>query len=276
MRSASLFLVAGLAACTTSAEFGTADAAMEARGGSFGLLRVDRAEGSAQVSAAFARHLGVDGRDVLALLGQPAVELGECAPLATEAPDVGLDAEVELLDAGPLELRIGDASSEIRSRTFPELGDVVGGAFYAGEVSVGDGASDMFVLRSRGSRDVGSFDVGVASPAPVGALVVDRVAVPAGESALVVARAAGVDLVWDATDPADRVEVEVATPAGGVLCVGRDTGSLRISATDLLRVAAGDGQLTVRRLRMQPLDVDGVDTASAVVSTSRVLAARLR
>jgi len=66
-----------------------------------------------------------------------------------EAATVGGSGEIELLEAGAIEVSVGGVSAAVRSRAFPELGDVVGGSFYAGEAAIGRPA--MLVSATIGS-----------------------------------------------------------------------------------------------------------------------------
>jgi hypothetical protein len=274
-----------LAAACTTAPIDDVDAAtMAETAGSFGLVRIERASGaelatlSAQVRAAFARHRGVDGRGVLELLGERVTDVESCS-LAADAPGVGLDGEIELLEAGAIEVSVGGVDVAVRSRAFPELGDVVGGSFYAGEASLAAalGNRDVYDVRGRGARELGAFDVAIVAPPGFAELAADGAPLVAGGASVAIDRFSDVDVTWDGGDPADRVEIEITSGRDVLVCVAADDGAFTIGSPDLLGLA-GDpaARLVARRVRSQPFDIDGVERAWASVAATYAAPVALR
>lgn len=275
-----LTLALAVGACTAA---GGADdagaAAMAARSGSFGVIRIEResefdpevSAPGAVLSAAFARYRGVDGRAVLALLGGRAADVETCR--LADGEDVAFaapGAAVDLIDVGDVEVRVAGTRTRMLARTFPDLAGVVGGVFYAEDATLGAARADVdeYTVAAEGGALPGFAVVAVAPPG-FEEVLVDGV--PAGEVEAI-ERAAGIDLAWDAGDPRDRVEIELAA-AGQVLeCVARDDGAFRIGAEALAWLGGDDaGRLVVQRVRTQPFDTAGLDAAWVSVASSRTV-----
>ncbi|MCS6797075.1 MAG: hypothetical protein NZ898_00860 [Myxococcota bacterium] len=265
LRSTPLLLGLGLLGCA-SATAGV-DASAEGPAGRFALLRVDLDEARAMtVRGAFARHVGLGERDVLDLLGLHAVPIGQCE-VDAEARPLDAEGEVELLDAGPLELFVGDRSLVLHSRAFPDIADVVGGAFYAGSWAMPHLDRGERV-RIRGEAEIGAFDASLVAPLA-----------PAPAVRHVPARRAGArDLAigWEPVDPAARIELAIVHAGRTWLaCTARDEGLLVIAAADVAVLPAGEARFVLRRVVEIPLTVEGFGRASFVVSSSQSVSAPL-
>lgn len=252
-------------------------AAMAARSGSFGLVRIDRnteleAELSgpgAVLSGAFAQYRGVGGRDVLALLGGRAAEVETCRLSGADvAAFASPDAQVVLVDVGDLEVRVAGTRTQMLSRTFPDLAGIVGGVFYAEDVTLGAARADVdeYVV-SAGGGELPGFEVVAVAPPGFSEVTLDGVAI---EEAALLDRRVEVVLEWDAGDPRDRVEIDLASGGQAIECVARDDGAFRVDAQTLGWLDADENaQLIVRRVRTQPFDATGLDTAWVEVASSR-------
>ncbi len=274
-----------LAGCTAA---GGADdagaAAVAARAGSFGVVRIERETEAepelstprAVLSAAFARYRDVDGRAVLGLLGGRAAEVETCRVSgADEGAFASPDAEVELLDLGDVEVRVAGTRTRMPSRTFPDLAGMVGGVFYGEDATLGAARADVdeYVVAAAG-RELPGFEVVAVAPPGFAELEIDRV--PAGERA-VVDRSLGIELEWDAGDPRDRVEIDLIAGGQVIECVARDDGAFRVDASMLGWLGADeDGRALVRRVRTQPFDASGLDVAWVAVAASHSFAIDVR
>jgi hypothetical protein len=135
---------------------------------------------------------------------------------------------------------------------------------------------DEYRIRAEGSDAVAPFSVvAVAPPVPAGLAVdgqpLDGLALP------LVERDRELEMLWDAGDPRDRVELQLT--AGGQLleCSARDDGAFRIPAHLLAELDADpEARLVVRRVRAQPFDAPGVDVAWVDVVSTRTGALRVR
>jgi hypothetical protein len=285
--SASLALACGLfGGCTATVEPARAEA-LEGGSGSLGILQVERiaadgdgkAPATAQLGAAFARYRGVSGNSVVRLLGgrgdspRDACVLDGAGGEALLASDA---AQVELLDVGPIDVRIGNAAARLVPRAFPELARVAAGFFYAGDAT---GLSprpdvDEVSFHAEGSAELPGFDVAVPAPAELAEVRVDGVA--AGDG-VVLRRQRDVEVTWEAGDPRDVVEIEIVSAGRALVCRATDDGAMRVGATQLALVREDSAaQLVVRRVRVQPFDATGVDVAYVRLATARVYDADLR
>ena len=291
MRHSFLILCAvGLVAC--SAVGPEPSATSHALSGSVGVLHVDRivdgtaaggVGGSTVLRAAFARYRGIDGEAVLRLLGsRSGAGVGRCV-VVDPAGELGTeDADVELVDVGALHVTVADTETRLSPRTFPDLASVLAGVFYAGDgpLAMPVPELDEYRFRADGGIEVGAFEVVVPAPAaPLGLSLVGA----DGTSAVLdgrlteVSPSAAVTLLWDAEDPRDLVEIELASAGQTLSCLARDEGSFRISADDLSMVVPDlDARLTVRRVRSTPFDAPGIDVAYARVAAERSFPIALR
>lgn len=273
-----LALVVGVAACTTADE--DPSVAMGALTGSFGVVQIERpgereleelSGRRAVLNAVFARYAGLEGDEALELLGlgRMGPTLGECeiaGGSAELAP--GPDAAVELLDVGRLQVRVADSRAELRPRTFPELGTLVAGAFYAEDAALAPTRADVdeYRLLASGGAAVDAFEAVVVGPAAPAAVTVDGF--PAADLPAV-ARDAGLEVRWDAGDPRDHLSIQVL--AGGQIleCLARDEGDVRVDADLVSQLEADDdARLVLRRVRAQGFDAPGLDVAWADVAST--------
>lgn len=284
-----LVVAVPIAACTAGGDGGDAaiDARVAALSGSIALVRIDRevdasdaamTDGRAVLGAVFARYRAMDGRQVLTLLGEgrAAARLDACATperLTEAAADPY--ADVELLDVGALAVEVSSTRADLSPRTFPDLGSLLSGAFYANDVELAPtlADSDEYRIQASGSLDVGAFEIVlVGPPGPEGVRADGAVA----EGAVLV-RGSDLDLAWDAGDPRDRIEIDVLGGGRVVECVARDDGAFRIGGAWLERLGAdASAKLVLRRVRLAPFDAEGIDAAWVRVATSRAFAVTVR
>lgn len=256
--------------------------------GSVGVLHVERveragdagalAEDRTVLSAAFARYRGIEPGAVLGLLGSGAAAAPEsCAYVSAADALAGTDAaEVELLDVGTIQVRVAGTEARLSPRAFPDLASVLAGVFYAGDASlaVPRGDLDEYAFQAAGSDEIPAFDAVVPAPASFAELRIDGVAA-AGEPSL--ARESGVELSWAAGDARDTVEIEIRAHGDTLACAALDDGAFRVDPEALAILAPdADAEMIVRRVRVTPVDVAGVDDAFARVTVTRTLLIDLR
>lgn len=292
--------IGGCSAADTSVDLGPGG---DARGGSIGVLHVDRVtphggstgastetgaspESSTVLHAAFARYDGIDAPSVLSLLGSGAgVELGQCRiadPGAESEPLGAADADVELVDVGALRVRVADTEAELTPRTFPEVASVLAGVFYAGDAALAAPTPDVDEYRfaAGGSAEVGAFEVIVpapATPSGIALLGADGTGGVLDERVAEVRTAAPLEILWDGEDARDVIEIELVASTRTLACAVPDEGSLRVGA-ELLSALGRDpvARLVVRRVRVVAFDAPGMDVAYARVGASRAFSLSLR
>lgn len=282
--------------------------------GSVGILHVERAavgdqalDEGAVLRAAFARYDGIDADSVLRLLGSgTAAELDRCTvvepgALAFEVASgdaIGDAAEpgVELVDVGALRVEVanGDANemveAELVARTFPDLASVLAGVFYAEELNAeffADGspvvlasAPSEYRFVADGSTDVGAFDVllsAVDAPRAIALVGADGTGGALDARVTDIGTGGDLTLAWDAGDPADLIEIELISGGRTLACTTRDEGSFSIPSTDLGALSSDpDARLVVRRVRLEPFDAIGMDTAYARSAAARTFPLSVR
>lgn len=270
--------VSTLAACAPTIE-GASDP--QGRPAALGVLQIEREAGVTSsestspdrsvLGAAFARYRGLDERDVARLLGVDLHRTPEACTLiepgfdALESPE----AEVELLDVGTLEVTLGSERARLVARTFPELARVAAGFFYAGEASLGAPTPevDEYLFHTDGSPDVAPMDVAVLAPTELSDVRVDGT-VPA--SSVFIDRRSPLVVSWTRGDERDVIELELRTLSGTLSCTSHDDGLLRVEANELSQLGASSAaSFVIRRVRVQPFAVAGVDEAVARLSSVR-------
>jgi hypothetical protein len=275
MRTAlALSILAVLGGCTVGVGPGAGSTEAPLTG-TVGVLEVERhvdADG-ALITAAFARYQGLSEGDVLPLIGTSArAELDACV-LVDDALSADAIAafdpaasDVELIDAGTVEVRLADVTTRLVPRTFPDVASVMAGVFYAGEATLPlPSQDDAYVLRSAGSGQVGAFELSLASPSEVTVVVF-------GDDDGAVARDRMLEFSWlpGATADGDVVEIELASRGGTLACRATDDGSFRIEPSVLANLAAdSDAELLVRRVRTRSFTAEGLDSAYARLAITR-------
>lgn len=253
------------------------------------------ASGRTELSAAFARYRGLEAGAVLEVLGSrsPAA-IGACTFVGADdrigdaaSIEWGVErgalaeravqrAEVELLDVGTIEVRVAGSEASLAPRAFPDIASVIAGVWYASdaELAVPRADVDEYTFRASGSAEVPAFDAIVLAPADPGDVRLDGV--PLAE-ALAAIREAGLEVSWAAIDPRDLVEIEIRSGGDVLACAARDSGAFRIEPQSLATLAPDPAAtLAVRRVRLSPVDVPGLDDAFARISVSRELEIELR
>lgn len=279
-----LALILALAAvgCGAEPEVGVASAYTT---GSVGVLHVERLAGGdaadgmspTVLNAAFARYSGVDARAVLGLLGSGAAAAPErCSYVGAEDQLGAEQAQVELLDVGTIRVRVAGTEARLSPRAFPDLASVLAGVFYAGDASLAVPLADLdeYAFQAAGSDEIPAFEAVVPAPAEPIELRIDGVA---SSELVALSRDAGVELAWAAGDPRDTIEIEVRAHGDVLACAAIDDGSFHVDP-DSLAILAPDGaaSLVVRRVRVTPVDVTGIDDAFARVTVTRTLPVALR
>ncbi|MCB9707315.1 MAG: hypothetical protein H6714_00810 [Myxococcales bacterium] len=271
-----------LAACAQAA--GDLQAEDPRQGGSFGHLslthKVDVATGSQdnpsneislEVNAVFVRYYDTTHSAVQTLLnipGRPTQEgcwLMDDTTLTEEHPD----AEIELLNAGPLLLQVGSDVRRVYPRTFPELGSLNTGAIYASEEHLHQGDSPIatsYILVAEGAADVAAFSVELEPQATLLIRGISEDSTLGGE--IFLDRARDLEFTWEPDNPADTLFVDVLSGEKRLHCVTMEQGRARILASALLNLPPDDAaEIRVSRERRSNITIDGFDTADIVVRT---------
>lgn len=271
-------LLAGLlfaAACTTDPD-SVDDAGARIEAGTVALVEVDRWESSDRqtprlvAGAKVAEYTGIARDRVMRLLGADSLGLETCSLSGSqESQAIAVDAEVSLLDVGAIELEAGDLATLLEPRTFPAVGSTAAGVFYAVEstVTVPRAEDDEYGLRAAGTSEQGAFDLVMPAPQTPAEVRADGLALELG---VTIGRDRDLELTWDAEDLQDMLELELSSGGEVVTCVCRDDGHLSVPAR-LMRELEPEATATmvVRRVRVQPFDMQGVDYAYARAASAR-------
>lgn len=268
--------MAALAGCTAQSGPGPTGLAE----GSLGVLAIERRAASsdeldpnahpAALGASFARYRGVTPDAVLDIVGSPVLVDG-CVDLGarTDGPDVA-QAEIELLDVGTIQVVAASATVELSPRTFPAVGDLLAGVFYAGETELPSAdAAPTYDISASGNAEVGPFEATVHAAVPPAGLRIDD-AIDGSR----VARGHDLVLSWTDGGRADTfVEVTISRTDGvlGASCTRADDGSIAVPAALLVRHRGTAVHVRVRRVQVHALDVPGLDRAEARVVANATL-----
>ena len=264
----------------------------------YGVLTVDETgAGRYRVGAQFVRADGVDADRVELLLGERGLfgtdlPIGTCeivdraARLAPLIADVDLD--VQLLDAGELELGDGTSSLlKVRPAPHPDRLPFVAGAVY------GPAALESTAVRvrvgSRGGEEVGPFTVEADVVGARGRWVDasgDEVAASvsgsqcAGSAAMHVGRREPLEVGYSLEGLVGREETAIAELRVGqgdaVACrLAGPSGTLRIPAELVQRLPPGSAELVLTVLRRTSFGVRGLDRAELRVRRAECLPVQL-
>lgn len=276
-----LSLIGGALGCTGGDGIDAGSSAEVAGlSGSLGVISIERGvdeltpeliSPGGEIGAAFARYRGVEGSAVLELLGRvrAAADLDTCAQLETDSVGIADPlAEVDLLDAGALSMAVAGDEVTIGARTFPELGSLVSGMFYAEDSPLPLSRADIdeYRITASGGPELPSFEVVAVGPPGVTDWTLDRVA---DSESMVLRRGQETNVSWSAGDLRDRIELDIMAGATAITCVMRDDGFFRLPAdvTTMLE-ADPDARMVVRRTRAQAFDASGIDVAWVSLSTT--------
>lgn len=280
----SLFLAScTLFGCTTT---DSEDAGQELAAGSQGSLALLSIERSADpgselprvsAGAKVARFRGIDGEGLLKLLGAEPRDLETCSSGAgLDDRSVSAAAQVDLLSVGPIALRFGEGQHHLPPRLFPQLATTAAGWFYAGalELPAPSADNEEFALSAPGVNGLGKFELSGASPAEVHGLSSAGSMLESGSS---LPRDTDAELTWEAEGQGDRIEIEIFAGSGTLSCAARDDGHFSLPRTRLKALEADDNAtLIVRRVRVLPMEMAGIDSAYARVATARTLSLQIK
>jgi len=242
---------------------------------SLALLSLERSAGSdtdlphLAASAKVARFRGIDGEGLLKLLGAEPRDLESCGAAASLDEDVSASAQVDLLSVGTITVRLGGTQHSLAPRLFPALATTAAGWFYAGglELPAQLGGNEEFVLSAAGEAGQGRFEVLGATPAEVQGLSLSGVPI---EADVVLGRGEAAELRWEPEGAGDRIDLEIVSGGSALSCAARDDGQFSLSRAQLRLLEADDNaSLVVRRVRVLPVEMAGIETAYARVATSR-------
>lgn len=221
----------------------------------YGLVVLSRAVGERgiAVSGQLLDYAGVDRAAALAALATPddvwltAPEpaRGACHALTIDADAIGIDARVDVLDAGPLRIDAPDAPGlVVQPRELPPVVATIGGVVYdAADADALPAVVDRVVLDAPGS-ETGPITGTVRAPAAVELLGfeldADGLMVHgSGPGLLLLSRLRGARTV-------------------GLLC-GLGTDALHVDPATLAHLGEGPADLTLLSVRRAPLLIDGAD-----------------
>lgn len=281
-----LFLASCSLAGCTSTDSEDAGRDLASSHGSLALLSFERGvdaqsdQPRLSAGAKVARFRGIDGDGLLKLLGAELRDLETCGPASgLEERVVGANAEVDLLSVGPIAVRAGATRTQLEPRLFPALAATAAGWFYAGavELPVGSLGSEELVLSAGGEGGLGRFELAAAAPQDVqgvalaGTPLEEPVSEAKGAAApVVVSRADALELTWEPDAQGDRVEIEVFAGGSVLSCAARDDGQFVLSRAQLRALEADDNaSLVLRRVRVLPLEMAGVETAYVRLAATR-------
>jgi hypothetical protein len=252
-------------------------------GGSLGLIQLERFTGSEAplprmvAAAKIARYKALGGDELLRLLGADTRDLETCGS-ATGLGELRLlpEARVELISVGDILLRGGSAESTLSPRLFPALATTASGWFYAGEAEVAlpRAEHDEYIISAPGERGSGAFEVVVVPPGDVAGLAVGGVG---AEQGVLLTRAEDAIITWESEDPGERVELELYAGGSVLSCALRDDGLLALSVAQLATLEPDDNaSLVVRRVRVVPIDMQGIESAYVRTATTRAFPLQVR
>lgn len=273
------FCVLPLGCTSTGSDDAGADPALS----SLALIGLERsvngdAEGaSLAASAKVARFRGIDGDGLLKVLGAEPRELETCGTAAVlEDGTLGPQAQVDLLSVGAIEVSLADQHQSLAPRLFPALATTAAGWFYAGAAELPGPASagdEPFVLSAAGQAGLGKFELRGTTPREVHGLASGGVPVQAGA---LLSRAEHVEFTWEPASNSDRIEIEIFAGGGTLSCAARDDGHFRIPRAQLRILEADESAaLIVRRVRMVPVEMAGIESAYARLAVTRSVSLRV-
>lgn len=296
-RKTSLFLAScTLLGCTTA---DSEDAGAELAANSQNSLALLSIEHSADpgselprvsAGAKVARFRGIDGEGLLKLLGAEPRDLETCGSAAgLDDRAVGAAAQVDLLSVGPISVRLGQRQHQLPPRLFPALATTAAGWFYAGvlEQREPSAGTEEFVLSAPGAsaHGLGKFELSGVSPSEVRGLSLATVLLSSLERpralfdspGAVLPRDADAELTWEPEGQGDRIEIEIFAGNGALACAARDDGQFSVPRARLKVLEADDNAtLIVRRVRVFPVDMHGIESAYARVATARTLPLQIK
>jgi hypothetical protein len=222
-----------------------------------------------ETEALFVRYRNAEADGIEALLGtSPAggeLKRGECRLVDRQArygaafnPE-GPDAEVMLLDAGDLTLRLPAGPVSLSARRYPELVPFVSGVYYGEQDTASEGepalGGELGVV-SAGGPEVGPFAVTVAAPLEL-------------PLATATPTAAGLEVRWPAASEAEGVRIDVRGARGdgarSLSCAVADDGLQVIGGASLAELGTRELSVSVARVRRQPFIAAGVSGGEVLV-----------
>jgi len=237
---------------------GDVDPATQALEGSFAMVQLEGGDDSVtEVLGAVVRYRGVEAQTVADLLGARGLSPLESCVLSEGEVSLDFGAEVDLRSAGTLEILAAADVRPIALESWLEQ-SALSGVYYAAQLENLDVSEDV-VVRAGGSAFAAPFDVAISRPARLDGVWIDGIS--AGDANILVADRA-FEIAWEAGDPRDRIEIELTLGGTTMRCACRDDGSFRIDAGPVMELETEThGRLVLRRVRMQPFDLTGLDAA---------------
>jgi hypothetical protein len=266
--AAVLLGIASVLGCSVGPETYTADADT---GSTHALVVVERsasaasAEPKAGAVAGFVRMpASVDASEVMKLvgLGLELPALGQCAegergrdPTTALAP-LG---QVELLEAGDVQLTTAWTTASLTPRAFPTVTDLISGVVYTARDRAAEPlpSGATYDIRATGGLHVPPLTLRAEAPAALAGVAVSGTAL---EDLATLSTAAPLDLTWAVGSSGDVVYVELTSTDGApsVVCAFRDelgTGTIPAS----MFMGSGEGRISFHRLRTQAFTRPSID-----------------
>jgi len=204
-----------------------------------------------------------------------------CSLREFERPGPNRKFSVEMLDVGPIEIEFADERIRLEGRRLPELVGGISGVVYGSEQGFDVEASEITYFPERdyrfsapGGSSAGGFDV--EAPAPV----VPEIALLAGQPITAhesISLDTGRDLDIEWTVPASGLGSDVyldLQSSGGtgprLSCRLEDDGFFTLPAGAIRALSRTNSKLdvTLRRVQIVNVEVDGLDEAEIVLSAA--------
>lgn len=220
-----------------------------------------------EINAVFVRYYDTTPGAVHALLGVPAQAPVEGCQLQTQTnvAEDHPDAEIELLNAGPLYLQMGSEVRRVYPRTFPELGSLNTGAIYASEESmeIEPTNAEQFAVFTQGTEDVAEFSMQVPLQAVTAVEgISDRLQLGSGA----INRFEDLEFSWEAQAPNEALYIDIRSGDSELRCIATASGKARIPSSLLQMLAPTEtAEFRIFRERRTNLPMQGIDTTEVVL-----------
>jgi hypothetical protein len=220
-----------------------------------------------EINAVFVRYYDTTPDAVHTLLDVPVQAPVEGCQLQAEASaaEDHPEAEIELLNAGPLFLQVGAEVRRVYPRTFPELGSLNTGAIYASEEKMELGATrpERYVVFTQGTEDVAEFSLEVPLQAATSVSgISDRLQVGSGE----IARSEDLEFSWEPQTLNEALYIDIRSGNTGLRCIATESGKARIPSSLLQMLEPSEAaEVRVFRERRTTVPMQGIDTTEVVL-----------
>jgi hypothetical protein len=187
--------------------------------------------------------------------------VGQCAaPAKDRDPSVPLRPmnRVEFLDAGDVQLRVGDGTQSLAPRAFPAVTDLIAGVVYTTRDRAAEPlpAGVRYAIQTAGSVGLNAVNLGEEAPAFLDGVAVEHVPLADVRQ---IKLSAPIQISWVPGDARDFVYAELSAEGGSqaLRCTFRDDAGAGSVPAGMF-ATAGQGTLALHRVRSTRFDkVDG-------------------